>query len=209
VGGGAPTDFYIDVFQPTGDQYVRPLAGNPDAAEVLRKAVKERGTFNQSDLGQNFSAYYGPMTKKLEKYSGSRGRSPMLGLVMYFTVSGNQYVGPIVAHLHSLEALDCCFGISHHCGEEIFKSLVSGVVQGSDVFNIVVLPMEQAMSFLLWLVNSQGNQKCILLINDRVIVDPQWKRHPVIKWLHRLKMTPAPILDAQIRDRLGRSRKGH
>jgi len=37
VGGGSATDFYIDVFQPTGDQYVKPRAGSHCDAKVPTK----------------------------------------------------------------------------------------------------------------------------------------------------------------------------
>jgi hypothetical protein len=39
IGGGHPSDFYIDVLEPSGDPYVKPKAGNPAGADLLLKTV--------------------------------------------------------------------------------------------------------------------------------------------------------------------------
>lgn len=117
IGNGHERDFYIDVFQPKGDQYVKPLAGNPQAAAVFTKAFSEHGQFTLAELGTDFGSFYGPINKKLERYSVTRSHSIMLGVIMYFHVSGNAYVGPVLAYWHSLFALDAAFGIERHCGK--------------------------------------------------------------------------------------------
>ena len=122
AGNGAPEDFLIDVFSPKGEQFVNVRAGSPTAAAALKKVVEQRGSFSIADLGRRYEPFYGPINKKIAKYSTSRNGSPMLGLAMYFCLAGNSFVGPILAHMHSLAALDDAFGLTLTPNSEQVKS---------------------------------------------------------------------------------------
>jgi len=137
VGAGDPSDFYIDVFAPKGDQFVTPRAGSPQAAVALLRAVAERGSFRLDQLDVN-GPLYGTMNKKLAKYAGSRSNSPMFGIAMYFTMTGDQYVGPALAGLAAPLALDRAFGLTEHLGpgtmDKIMRRVMSpGQSQGDKV----------------------------------------------------------------------------
>lgn len=202
VGAGSAIDFYIDVLQPTGDQYVKPKAGSPQAAGVLANAVAARGSFVPDDLRDDFAALYGPVSNKLRKYSGERGGSPMVGLVTYFRVGDNQYVGPIIGHIQTVIGLDRAFGLTEKLGQDAVMRLQQSLFGQGDIFQIAVLPIAQSLTFVLWLVEKRAEFQSLMLVNDSVLTDARWQASSVIKWLCRLKGTPDPILQEQIRSRL-------
>lgn len=196
-GNGAPEDFLIDVFSPTGDQYVKLEAGAPNAAAFFRKAIDDRGTFSFRDLGQEYEPFYGPIRKKLDKYSTSRSGSPMVGLAMYFCLAGNSFVGPILAFYHVLAALDDAFGLTSNAQKnEVMAALDTAVNPGHSVA-IVVWPLNLQLSFLLLhadKVHDNGHhEKTILLINKWIVQDDfDWKLHPVVQWLRQIAYDPLP-----------------
>ena len=187
VGGGHASDFYIDVFEPTGDQYVKPQAGNPKAAATLMRAIVERSKFGLGDIDDKHEWLFGPMNKKLVKYVGSRGNTPMFGLGMYFRVTGNQYVGPIIASLAALNGLDRAFGITHHRGPAAMDKIMRGVMSPGNPAFIVTLPIEQPLAFVLYVAEKVDAPRVVLLVNEAVInpVHP-YANHVVIAWLLQL-----------------------
>lgn len=77
-------------------------------------AVAENRTVNIDDFGDTGEQLVKPMNDKLRKYVGARKSTPMFGLAMYFTMTGDQYVGPIIAGIQALNTLDRIFGIEAH-----------------------------------------------------------------------------------------------
>ena len=187
IGNGHPDDFVIDVFEPSGDPYVKLLAGNPDAAAVLRTAVDNHSGFTLGELRENYEHFFGPITKKLQRYSASRGGSPMVGVAMYFACLRNQYVGPVLAHLDAIRALDRAFGIEHHLGTGKVEELLASLVAPGDAVNTVVLPIENPRSFLLYVADKTAGQKVVLVVNSAV-TDPvhPLASHEVLTWLRNL-----------------------
>ena len=197
LGAGSAADFYIDVFEPSGDAYVKPKAGNPKAATILHRAVLERGSFNVRDFGDNHEHFYGPMNKKLIKYAGSRDCSPMLGLVMYFKMTGDQYVGPVVAGLDAVIALDRAFGITHHLGEAAMDQVLRGVISPGEKSFVLSLPIEQPLAFVLYVADKRDGVRVLLLVNHATTsAQHPFATHSVIQWLRDLA-TPAARPAAQ------------
>ena len=187
MGAGDPSDFYVDVFEPTGDQYVKPLAGNPFAAVTLLRAIVENGTFNLDDLGDTGEQLVKPMNDKLKKYVGSRGNTPMFGLAMYFRMTGNQYVGPIFAALQALNTLDGAFGITAHLGREAKGRVVRSVLTPGQSAIVLTLPIEQPLAFVLYTVEKSDGPRVVVLVNHAVMrPDHPYVAHSVITWLRGL-----------------------
>jgi hypothetical protein len=192
VGGGHPSDFYIDVFEPSGDQYVKPLAGNPGAAVTMLRAIVENGSFDLAELGDTGEQLLKPMNDKLAKYVGSRAGTPMFGLAMYFTMTGNQKVGPIIAALQALNTLDVAFGITHHRGARVMGLIMRGVLSPGQSCLVVPLPIEQPLSLVLYTVRKLDGVRVVMLVNDAVRkAEHPFFGHPVIAWL-RERTTPDP-----------------
>lgn len=186
VGHGAPADFLIDVFEPSGEPYVKKRAGNEQAARTFKDAVDARGTFNLGDLGENYEHFYGPLTKKIERYAVSRHASPMLGVAMYFSCL-EQAGGVILGHLDAIRALDRAFGIEHHLGEGQVEHCMAEVCSPGDCALLLSMPMSQPLSFVLYVADKAVGQKMILLMNDVVARQAHpFYAHPVIGWLRRL-----------------------
>jgi hypothetical protein len=195
VGGGDPSDFYIDVFEPTGDQNVRPLAGNPKAAvTLLRAVVDQQGSFKLGDLGDTGESLYKPMNDKIQKYAAGRGNTPMFGLSMYFTMTGDQYVGPVIAALQAPMALDRAFGIAHHLGigamDKFMREVMGPGPAPGHAGLILSLPFAQPLSFILYVALKQDRPRAVLLVNSTVrSATHPYGDHPVIQWL-RGRATP-------------------
>ncbi|WP_438022775.1 hypothetical protein [Sorangium sp. So ce233] len=197
VGNGAAEDFFIDAFAPKGDQYAKPLAGAPTAAALIKKAIAEHGTFSVRDLGREYEPFYGPMNKKLEKYSGSRNGSPMLGLVMYFCISGNAYAGPIFALMHALAAVDDAFGLTQVPEPEKTVATMNTMFGPGHSIAIVVHRFPVQLSFLMVyadkIMDGANHEKALLLINSGVVhEDFGWSQHPVVRWLRNVAYAPIP-----------------
>lgn len=206
-GNGDPSDFFIDIVQPTGDQYFKELAGSPQAARLVASALNQKSdpfSFKLEDLGNTANNFLGPLNRKILKYSGSRLGTAMLGLAMYFAPSDGAYGGPVLAHLDSLRWLDSAFGLSHHLGAETPTILLEGILDSSAPFtSILSLPMSIPFSFLLWIADkSETFPKVVLIINDGIThKDYEFCEHSVIKWLRRLVETPTEITTAMLSDR--------
>lgn len=191
LGNGAPEDFLIDVVSPSGDQYVKPIAGAPGAARTLERAIAARGSFSVRDLGREYGPILDPLNKKLEKYSGTRGGTPMLGLAMYFCISGEAYVGPILAHMHAHAAIDDAFGLtsgpdSGHVVAALDRSFGPG-----NTSTVLFADLKAQLAFLLVhadkLLDGTWYAKSLLLVNAGVVRDEfAWRDHPVVRWLQEL-----------------------
>lgn len=197
LGNGAPEDFFIDAFAPTGDQYAKPVAGAPAAAALVKKAIAECGTFSVRDLGREYEPFYGPINKKLKKYSGSRNGSPMLGLVMYFCISSGAYAGPIFALMHALAALDEAFGLTQVPEPEKTVDTMNTMLGPGHTLAIIVHQFPVQLSFLMLyadkIIDEINHEKVLLLINSGVVhKDFGWSQHPVVRWLHSLAYAPIP-----------------
>lgn len=187
VGSGDPSDFYVDVFAPSGDQYVKPLAGNPRAAVTFVRSIAERDRLNLAELGDTFEQLLRPINQKLTKYSGSRGGTPMVGLGMYFRMTGNQYVGPIVAALQALVGLDGALGITHHLGPGVAGRLMRALLSPGQSSFILSLPIEQPLSFVLYLAEKVDGPRAVLIVNHNVVRDQHpYPDHPVVRWLRQV-----------------------
>jgi len=174
----------IDVFEPSGDPYIKAEAGNAQAAQTFKDAVDERGSFTLGDLGENYDHLYGPLTKKIQRYGLSRSASPMLGVAMYFSCRYERGGGVVLGHLDALRALDRAFGIEHHCGEGQLERCMTEVCAPGDCAQILTLPVSQPLSFVLYLADKTEGQKMILLVNDSVLLRTHpFHDHQVIKWL--------------------------
>jgi hypothetical protein len=135
------------------------------------------------------------LNKKLAKYAGNRGNTPMLGLALYFQYTGNQYVGPILAALDSLKALDRALGIAKYLGaatiDRLHQSLMSPF-SPEDSATVLTLPIEQPLSMVLWVAGKTDGPRVILIVNMAVLGDAHpFASHPVITWL-REWATPTP-----------------
>jgi hypothetical protein len=188
VGGGDPSDFYIDVWEPTGDQYVKPCAGNPKAAFILHRAVAEKGAFDLADMDDTGEQLVKPMNDKLQRYIASRKATSMLGLAMYFKMTGNQKVGPVIAGLQALSVLDLAFGITQHLGQDAMEKVMAEVVPGTSLPGptgvVLSLPMKQPLSFVLYAARKTDRFRAVLLVNHAVTsVAHPFAGHPVIRWL--------------------------
>lgn len=182
VGGGG--DFMIDVFEPSGDPYVKERAGNPNAAQTFRDAVEKRGSFTLGDLGDNYEHFYGPLTKKVQRYGLSRDASPMLGVAMYFSCNRERSGGVVLGHVDALRALDRAFGIDHHLGPGHLDRCVMEVCSPGDYLQICTLPISQPLSFLLYLADKAEGQKMVFLVSASVLLaEHPFRDHPVIRWL--------------------------
>lgn len=192
VGGGDPSDFYIDVFAPTGDQFVKPQAGNPDAARAFRRTVAERGSIRLDQI-DGHEQLYATMNKKLAKYAGSRPSSPMLGLAMHFLMTGNQYVGPVLAGIEAPIALDRAFGIMEHLGRGAMTTVMKTLLSPGESAVILSLPIKQPLSFVLYMAEKIDGVRGIMLVNDAAL-NPQhaYPHHPVIQWLREMITPDAP-----------------
>lgn len=195
---GLPEDFFIDVFSPTGDQYVEPRAGAPEAAAAFKKLAEARGTFTVSDLGQEYAPFLGPVAKKIEKYSATRRGSPMLGLVMYFCIAGDSFVGPALAYLHALAAIDDAFGLTQGPNvAEMKGALVDNMFGKEDAVSLIVHDISMQLAFLMIhadrLIDGKYREKTLLLINAGVVhSDFAWSGHQAIEWLRALAFEPIP-----------------
>jgi hypothetical protein len=196
VGGGDPSDFYVEVFAPQGDRFVNPLAGNPQAAVAVLRAVAERGSFNLGELGDTAEQLLKRMNEKLTKYVGFRDSTPMLGLAMYFTMTGNQKVGPVIAGYQAPTILDRAFGITHHLGQSAMDTIMREVMTGEPSPGhsgvVLSLPIAQALSFVLYVARKTDRPRAVLLVNEAA-ADPAHKyaSHPVIQWLRALTTSSA------------------
>ena len=199
VGNGAPQDFFIDVFSPKGEQFVNDRAGAPGAAAAFNKMYKRHGSFSIADLGREYEPFYGPINKKLAKYSATRGGSPMVGLAMYFCLAGDSFVGPILAHMHALAAVADAFGLTskdNPRAAEMTKALNTMFVDG-DSLAIVVHALKVPLAFLMIhadrFVDGNVNEKSLLIINGGVVHDEfVWRQNPVVHWLRALALGPLP-----------------
>jgi hypothetical protein len=207
IGGGDARDFYIDLIQPTGDWYVNPKAGNPVAFAAVERARKN-GVYNEADLGLNFDNYYQPLNKKLEKYSGSRGHCPMVGIVMHIDVGDGTDDRTKFVHVDSVRALDRAFGLSLHAGGGLKAERVKDLLF-NDKGNFVrySIPIAQQLGFLLWIVEGLNHPpKAVLLLNAGVVhPDFAWSDHPVVKWMRRMATT----FDRVIRERISSGWDNH
>jgi hypothetical protein len=195
VGGGDPSDFYIDVFEPKGDQYVRPEAGNPLAAVTLLRAVVDQGSFNLADLEDAGEHFVKPMNDKLLKYVGSRGNTPMFGLAMHLRLTGNQGAGQVVAAYRALDVIDGAFGITHYLGQVTKDAMMREVMTGEPAPGrkglILGLPIAQPLSFLLVVVQRVDRPRIILLVNEAALSGAHpFASHPVIRWLATIWTAP-------------------
>jgi hypothetical protein len=194
VGGGDPSDFYIDVFEPRGDQYVKPMAGNPHAASILLRAVAEQGAFNLADMKDTGEQLLKPMNDKIGKYVGSRANTPMFGLAMYFTMTGNQYVGRLIAALQATSVLDGAFGVTAHLGQEPKDRFMHDLLSPGQSLAVFGLPIEQPVSFVLYVAEKIDGPRILLLVNRAV----QSRAHPfgdhdVIRWLRGMRDRTATL----------------
>ena len=46
-------------------------SGAPGAAAAFKKLYEQHGKFSIADLGREYEPFYGPINKKLAKYSGN------------------------------------------------------------------------------------------------------------------------------------------
>jgi hypothetical protein len=195
VGGGDRSDFYIDVFAPTGDQYVKPRAGNPLAALTLVRAVAENGTLNLTDFADTGEQLVKPMNDKLAKYVGSRANTPMFGLAMYFRMTGNQYVGPVIAALQALNTLDGAFGITAHLGHEAKDRVMRALLSPGQSSFVLTLPIEQPLSFVLYTAEKADGVRVVMLVNHAITrQDHPHAGHPVITWLRGMTTADAAAI---------------
>jgi hypothetical protein len=160
IGDGAPEDFLIDVFSPRGEQYVNPLAGAPETAAAFKKIVDDRGSFGLYDLDNDCEAFYGPINKKIAKYSDTRGGSPMVGLAMYFCITPGDSVGPLLAHMQVLIALDKAFGLTLKDGGEQMAAALDGAMLGDTSMTIIVHAFDVQLAFLMVHADIRRN-KCL------------------------------------------------
>ena len=204
VGGGDQSDFYIDVFAPSGDQYVKPRAGNPRAALTLVRAVVENGTLNLADLADTGEQLVKPMNDKLAKYVGSRANTPMFGLAMYFRMTGNQYVGPVIAAIQALNMLDGAFGITVHLGHDAKDTVMRALFSPGQSSFVLTLPIEQPLSFVLYTAEKADGVRVVVLVNRAVTrQDHPHASHPVITWLRGMATADAAAI-AEGRARYGK-----
>jgi hypothetical protein len=192
VGGGDRSDFYVDVFEPTGDQYIKPKAGNPHAASIVRQALTGQGEFRLSDLQDSGEHMVKTMNDKCVKYVGSRGgNTPMLGLGMYFRMTGNQYAGPVFAAYKALDVLDGAFGITAHRGQATKDRLVQAVMSPGQSAFVVTTPSPYGLAFLLYVVDKVDGVRAIMLVNHGVATKPhEFSDHEVIRWLRTQATDP-------------------
>ena len=191
-GGSDHQDFLIDVWEPTGDWFVKPAGDSPKAAAVVLRAVRESGTFNFEEIADDgIEGFLNPLNKKVRKYSGSRGWSIMCGLAMYFNLrrEGSD-IGKVTAFHQSIDAIDRVFGISHECGNEATLGLIRSAMTQEDPVRFVCFPFpeEYRITFLLWCADVDRQPAAFLFANRRV-THPEfgWKDHPVVRWLARLE----------------------
>lgn len=187
VGGGDPSDFYIDVLEPTGDQFVKPKAGNPLGASRFLKALAEHGSINLAELGDT-GELVGTMNAKLKKYVDSRANTPMFGLSIYFTMTGNQYLGPLIAGLQAMNTLDGAFGITEFLGHATKDRLLHDLVSRDQTFAVLPLPIRQPLSFVMNVVEKVDGPKVHLLVNTSVGDGAHpFANHPVVRWLREIR----------------------
>jgi hypothetical protein len=194
-GGGDPRDFYIDVFSPTGEQFVNAKAGAPKAATVFRQAVEGRGSFSFGELGGEFEPFLGPINKKLGNYSTSRNGSPMVGIGMYFCLSGNSFVGPILAFFNMLRALDAALGLTAGPQGADMRAALDQVLGPGNTASIIVHPLPVQVSFLMVhadkLARDNASEKTVFIINSGVVHEEfDLREHPVVAWLRSLAYEP-------------------
>ena len=107
----------------------------------------------------------------------------MLGVAMYFACFDNQYVGPIVAHLDALRALDRAFGLEKQLGTPQMDNVLRLVCSEDDTVQILVVTFPQPLAFLLYLTDKTSGPKIVLLLNASVTspLHP-FPNHDVIQW---------------------------
>jgi hypothetical protein len=195
VGGGDRSDFYVDVFEPSGDQFIKLKAGNPHAASLIHRARAQRGQFRMSDLQESGDHIVKTMNDKLKKYVCSRGGStPMFGLGMYFQMTGNQYAGPIFAAFKALDVIDGAFGLTEHHGQATKDRLVGAVMSPGESSFVVTMPIHYPLAFVLYVVDKVDGVRVIMLVNHDVATQRhEFSDHEVIRWLrgHATKRAPA------------------
>ena len=190
-GNGSPQDFLIDVFSPKGDQYFKTQAGAPSAAATVKKAMNTNGSFSPRDLGSEYGPFLNPLNAKVAKYSGTRNNTPMLGLVMYFCITNNDYAGPLLAHMHSHTAIDDAFALTSGSSCKQIVAALNRSFGPGDTETIIIANLRTSLSFLMIHadkeLNGEWNKKTLLLVNSEVTRSEfTYKNHPVIKWLSNL-----------------------
>ena len=152
VGGGDPSDYYVDVFEPTGDQYFREQVGQPDTVAAVTKLITERVPTTMTDLKEPHDLLVKTMNAELTKYS--RGGTPMIGLGMYFKMMADsdpeRPPGPVFAGIQALLGLDAIFGIEHRYGVEAMQRVVRGVIGEGEQKMTVIVPMRVPLAFALY-----------------------------------------------------------
>ena len=151
------------------------------------------------DLGDTGEQLLKPMNDKLKKYVGSRANTPMFGLAMYFKMTGNQYVGPIMAAIQAPSILDGVFGITSHLGPAAMDQLRQHLHTPGQSLIVFSLPIVQPLSFVLFVAEKVDGPRIVLLVN-RSANDPShpFADHPVIQWLRDLRQRTERLRQGEV-----------
>jgi hypothetical protein len=108
----------------------------------------------------------------------------MLGLVMYFVMTGDQYVGPVLSGLTAPLTLDRVFGITQQLGDKAMGRVMKDLLSPGQSFVGLAVPMKHPLSFAMT-ISIKPDGPRVVLVTNKAVADPAHPHagHPVIQWL--------------------------